>query len=220
MATLRPIGSFDDPADLVGGNADGAHGTGPMSKQQVSDLAVSAKRWAQAADSGASGVVVSDPSTPSDKDIYRANFSAGFIRVAGTALNFGAAADTILLGAGNWAKSFKLDGTAAAVLTADGKEYFVAFVCALLATVPTLYAVFGDEANTGAGVDLDADDIHDALDGIATIDHTVMQVIGRAKINRNAIDTIVDVFTDPAAATAEGSALLTERLHATVLSAT
>lgn len=210
--TIKALADLDTVAEWVGTLADGPHGTGPIKKQNLVDIMDTLIAHANRAQTqGPYGLVFTDPTTPSVIGAYRCDISAGYFGAKGTWLNFAAAPDTDIIAIG-----YQLDGSAAVVLTADGQTYNVAFVGALVSGTPTLFAVFGDEAADGAEAAVDNDDVHDALDAVANIDATTMIVLGRAKIQRVAVDTIVDTFIDPAAVSAAGSALLTERMSAGV----
>jgi hypothetical protein len=214
---IKNLADLDTIGEWIGTLGDGPHGTGPIKKQNLVDIMDTLIAHANRAQTqGPFGLVFVDPTTPSDIAIYRANISAGYFGAKGTWLNFAAAPDTVLIGAGAWGNSYKLDGTAAVVLSADGKTYDVAFVGALVLGVPTLFAVFGAEADDTFELPPDNDDVHDALDAVANIDATTMIVLGRAKIQRVAVATITDTFTDPAAVSTAGSALLSERMSAGV----
>lgn len=107
--------------------------------------------------------------------------------------------DTVLIGAGAWAKSFDLAGAPAVVLTADGQTYAFALVCYNISGTPTLYAVFGAEAADGAEVAPTVSQINSAMAAAAVVgmDLTTGLILGRAKIQRTAVDTISLTVVDP-----------------------
>lgn len=145
---------------------------------------------------------------------YQIDMSAGGVLVDGTFGAFALLNDQAIVGTGAWTKSFKLDGTAAALLTADGKTYWVALVVYRLNGVPTIYAIFGAEANDASEVAPTGAQCRAALlaANIATLDLSVGLVIARFKIQRVAVDTITVTHT-AAAATA---ALKAERVYGAI----
>lgn len=168
-----------------------------------------------------SGLVVSDPTTSSTITIYRVNISAGIAKVAGLFGAFNAQANVILLGAGTWAKSYALDGSDAAVLSADGQTYMVALVAVRATSGIVLCAVFGDEDDDGDEEDVSSAQIRTALDAalvatpagpLAGLDTSSFVVFGRMKIQRVAVDTITVTHTN----TITDSGLLNERLGGTL----
>lgn len=118
--------------------------------------------------------------------------------------------DEVLIGVGEWGNSFDLSGAAAVVLTADGQAYEFALVCVNVSGAPTLYAIFGAEDTLGAQVAPTTVQINTALTAaaVAGMDLTSGFVVGRAKIQRDAVDTMVLTNVDPAG----NAALRGERL--------
>jgi hypothetical protein len=158
-------------------------------------------------------VLAADGTTPSTTAILRMDLSAGEVLVGGDWLNQGALSDTVLIGAGTWAKSFKLDGTTAVVLTADGKTYWYVLVAVPVALTPALYAIFGAEANDGAEVAPTAEQIIAALTAAlgATYKPEFGVILNRVKVQR-AGGVITVTATDPAV----NAALKGERLAGTL----
>jgi hypothetical protein len=144
------------------------------------------------------------PTTPSDAAVYRLNISALQMMLGSLYKRLAAQVDVIIVGAGNWAKSFDLAGAAPAVL-ADGNEY----QAALVATFDEngsgdieLCLVFGAEAASSTAPT--ATEIVAALNlGLTTRDKATGIVLGRMTIGRSGATittTVVDPATDDALA--------------------
>lgn len=158
---------------------------------------------------------------------YEIDLSGGFCKVAGYAAIITALNDQPIVGTDEWAKSFKLDGTAAEVLSADGQTYEAAFVVLLDIDgsgngTLALHAFFGDEAADGAEVAPTGQQIRDAIDAAkaagnlaATINADAFLVIGRATYQRVATDTMTVTHADPAS----DAALASERYRGYSLAA-
>lgn len=146
---------------------------------------------------------------------YEIDLSAGGVLIDGTFGQIAALADQPIVGTDAWLKSFKLTGAAATVLSADGKTYDVALCVFRLDGVPTVYAIFGAEANDGAEVAPTGAQCRAALvlADIEDLDLSVGLVIARFKIQREAVDTIT--ATHVAAAT--DAALKAERVYGAIL---
>lgn len=145
-------------------------------------------------------LLVSDGTTGSTITIYRIDYTAGSVLVAGLPGIVAAGTDVILVGAGNWTKSYQLDGTAAVVLTADGQTYDMALVAIVVDGAVELHAVFGDEAADTAEVAPTDTEISAALilAGITNLETRAGVIIGRAKIQQ-AASAITLTGIDPAA---------------------
>jgi hypothetical protein len=145
-------------------------------------------------------LVSSDGGSGSTIALYRMNLAAGALIVAGALGRFAAAVDTVLIGAGEWAKSWALDGSPAVVLTADGKTYDVAIVALLVDGDVELHAVFGDEADDASEVEPTMTTIAAALAlaGITDLTERAGMIVARLKIQRVAVDTITMSHVDPA----------------------
>lgn len=158
---------------------------------------------------GDASALAANGTTPSTTAIYRMDLSSADILVAGKYLKQAALVDTILLGAGNWAKSFKLNGSAAAVLTADGKTYWYVLVAVLVGDVPALYAIFGDEADDTTETEPTAEQIVNALTAAlgSSYNDQFGVILSRVKVQR-AGGVIIITATDPAV----NNALKGERL--------
>ncbi len=158
-------------------------------------------------------VLAADGTAGSTTALYRMDLSAGDVLVGGDYLKQAALTDTVLIGAGAWGKSFKLDGTAAAVLTADGKTYWYVLVAIPGNLTPALYAVFGAEANDTAEVQPTAEQVANAL--TAALGSTYKQefgiILNRVKVQR-AGGAITVTATDPAVS----APLRAERLAGTL----
>lgn len=150
--------------------------------------------------------------------VIQIDLATGDCLVAGEYKRFAALNDQPIVGTAAWTKSFKLNGTAAAVLSADAKDYQIAIVVVNVADVPTLYAVFGAEAATGAAVDPTAAQIHAALAAaaVADMDTTAVLVIGRILAAR-AAGAVALTHTNPGTAGAAGDALKAERIFGSVV---
>ncbi|MFA6605146.1 MAG: hypothetical protein WCS88_04070 [Patescibacteria group bacterium] len=216
---LKTLSQLDTIAEFIGSLADSLHGTGPVSKQALVDMMDTMFSLSnQARSQVQTGMVSAAGTTPNTIAIYYANRSAGNAAVKGVWLNFAAVTDRILLGAGEWANSYTIAGVTpipAALLAST--DYAVAFVLALVAGVPTEFAVFSAAAATGTAVPPTPTQIHTALAAVADIDATCMLVTGRCVIARDGAGNVVTTDTDPAAVSAPGSALLTERMSAGIL---
>lgn len=127
-----------------------------------------------------------------DKDKYTFDLSTGDMLVNGVFARFTALNDEVLIGAGEWGKSYNSAGGAAVVLSADGTEYY----CHIVAIGSVLHAVFSDEAASGAGAALSAAATRAALVAAGVTGHGT--IVATIKINRNAVDTIVMTHADPA----------------------
>jgi hypothetical protein len=194
----------------------------PVDYQALRDLVCSALKGESKVDCG---LVSSDGTSGSTIAIYRLDLSAGIVEAAGLFAAFAAQPDVILLGAGNWAKSYKLNGAAGAVLSADGKTYNAAIVAVRVTAGVVLCAVFGAEANDGAEAAVTSAQIRTALDAalaatpagpLAGLDTSSFVVCSRVKIQRVAVNTIVYTHTN----TITNSTLLNERLGGTLGSLT
>lgn len=163
-------------------------------------------------------LVTDDGTSGSTIALYRINIARGKSLCGNVFKEWAAQADVVLIGAGQWDKSLQLDGSAAVVLTADGKTYDVALVQVLIAGVPTLYAIFGDEADDASEVAPDTAGIKAALAAADITDHdaSVGGVVARFKIQREAVDTITMTHVDPSGTTAAELALAAERLQGTL----
>ena len=162
----------------------------------------------------ADGELASDPgTTPSTITLYSMDMSVGDALVGGILGRFAAQTDTLLIGAGEWGKSYALDGSPAVVLTADGQTYDAVIVAILVSGAVELHAVFGDEAADTAEVDPTNLQIATALRAasITGLDTSAGLVIARFKIQRVATDTITETHVDPADTGAPGVALAQER---------
>lgn len=146
-------------------------------------------------------LISSDPTTPSTIAIYRIQYAAGALLVGGVYKRFAAADDVIFLGAGATLDAYALDGSAAAVLTADGQTCWAALCAIVVDGAVQLVVVLGDEAADGAEVAPDAQAISDALVAAEIADHQPKAgglVLARWKVQREAVDTITYTHTDPA----------------------
>lgn len=181
-------------------------------------------RIAQSADARQIGTRVLTPSTsllPSAGASaiitqYEIDLTTGDVLINGTFGRITALNDEPIVGTDAWLKSFKLDGSAATVLSADGKTYWCALVIGLVSGVATLFAVFGAEANDGAEVAVSQAQVLAALEAsdYANLDTTALLVVGRIKIKRVATDTITYTVTAPAS----NAALEAERQAEPILS--
>lgn len=158
-------------------------------------------------------LLAANGTTPSTIAIYRINLSLGEALVGGDYLKQIALVDTVLIGTGTWGKSIKLDGSAAAVLSADGKTYWVALVAVPINGAPALYAVFGAEAADTFEVALTPAQIVAALTAAlgTTYNPNFGLILNRVKLQRVG-GAIVVTVTDPAT----DNALKGERLAGTL----
>jgi hypothetical protein len=145
-------------------------------------------------------LVFVDGSTPSAIAIYRVDYTAGNVLVSGISGIIAAGTDVVLIGAGEWGKSYQLDGSDAVVLTADGKTYWCAIVAIIVSGAVELHAVFGDEADDASEVQVTTQQIKDALTaaGITGLQERGGMVVGRIKIQRVAVDTMTLTNLSPA----------------------
>jgi hypothetical protein len=145
-------------------------------------------------------LISSNPTTPNTTALYRANIAAGATNVGGYYKRWAAAADQVFIGAGQDIVTYKLDGTAAVVLTADGKTYWLALVAVVVDADVELRAIVGAEADDASEVAITAAQINTALRAADITDHDpdVFQVLQRIKVQRVATDTITMTHTNPA----------------------
>lgn len=145
-------------------------------------------------------MLAADGTSGSTTALYRMDLSAGDILVGSEYLDQAALTDTVLIGTGAWGKSFALDGSAAVVLTADGKTFIYALVVVLVAGTPTVYAVFGDEAADGSEVAPTVAGIIGALQEVIgdSYDSKFGLITNLVKVQR-AGGVITVTATDPAA---------------------
>lgn len=145
-------------------------------------------------------LVAADGSTGSVIAVYRIDYTAGSVLVAGLPAVFGAGTDVILIGASEWGKSYQLDGSSAVVLTADGKTYDMVVVAIVVDGAVTLHAVFGDEATDSEEVALTMTTISAALIAadITDIEARAGVIVARMTFQRVATDTITVTNIDPA----------------------
>jgi hypothetical protein len=146
-------------------------------------------------------LLTADGSTASVIDQYYMDYSAGSVLIAGLPGIIAAGTDVGLIGAVDWGKSYKLDGTAAVILTADGKTYDMAVVAIVVNGAVQLHAVFGAEAADAAEVAPTMTQISAALiaAGITNIETRAGLVVARMKFQRVAVDTITVTNIVPAA---------------------
>lgn len=175
---------------------------------------------------GADSALLSSDGAGTSITAYEIDLTTGIARVGGKMTSLPALNDEEIVGAGQWAKSYALDGEAPAVLSADGKTYEAAIV-AILAGDPLVVdhaIVVGAEAADGAEVAPTEQQIRDALEAATTretsplllSDLAVFLVVGRIKIQREAVDTIAMTHT----AAASDAALKIERARGVSLAAT
>lgn len=132
--------------------------------------------------------------------LYDVDIAAGSAFVGGYYKRWAAATDQVLIGAGQDIETYKLDGTAAAVLTADGKTYWCAIVAIVVNGAVELRAVVGDEADDASEEAITPAQINTALRAASITNHDpdVFLVLDRIKIQRVATDTMTLTHTDPA----------------------
>jgi len=159
-----------------------------------------------------------NPTTANTIALYRADYTAGALRVGGVYKRFAAGTDQKFLDGSPDIPSYNLDGSTITALSADGKTYWFALVAVLVAGTPSLRGVVGAEADNGAEVPLTAQQIRDALGAasIADVDADAFLVLARIKVQRVATDTITLTHTDPAS----DDALAAERGRGYSLAAT
>lgn len=118
--------------------------------------------------------------------LYTVDIPAGEVLVDGTHDRAAAAADSVLIGAGQTVTSYALDGSAAAVIPDDDDSVRFALVAILVNGAVELRAVFGDVAADGAETAPTAAEIGTALQAaeIANADLTVGVILGRGKVAR------------------------------------
>ena len=155
-------------------------------------------------------VVLSAGPSASTIAVYNVQWTGGAVLVAGIHSFVASAADQDILA---WGRSWALDGSAAVALSADGKTYWVAFVFVVVAGALELHAIFGDEADDASEVEVTNTQIKAALTaaGITDLETHVGLTVARVKIQRVAVDTIVQTYAD---ATTD-NLLAAERLGAT-----
>lgn len=187
------------PHPIIQTRSQGPEGLNAVQSLELQDTETRALSRVRGDDDGA--LLSSDGTSGSTTALYRIDYTAGDALVAGALGRFSAGTDVILIGAGEWAKSYALDGTAAVILTADGKTYDMAVVALLVDGDVELHAVFGDEADDASEVEPDAVAIAAALRlaGITDLYARAGMVVMRVKVKRVATDTITMTHTDPAA---------------------
>lgn len=195
-----------------GANYQTDTGRGLIKRSAVQDALLRAVDGIQADSNTA--LLSSDGTSGSTIALYRIDLAAGRITCGGVAKAFAAQADVVLLGSGTWGKSIDLEGNAPTALTADGQTYYVLIVCVSVSGVPTLYAIFGDEAADGEEVVPSDLELRQALvaAGISGDDGTAAHVINEILVQREATDTITMTHQDPAAATEAGDDLAAGRM--------
>ena len=185
------LGTLPDAVGRVRGQHEDSRGY--LSMQAVRNLLQSVFAWAVAwtARMVDTGLVFTDGSSGSTIALYRVDWTVGDL-ILMSFKRFALATDVIVLGAGEWGKSHTLAGATPAALTADGQTYWVVWVVILVSGVPTLHAVFGDEAADTGESKPDESEIQTALaaSSIAGYDPTLGLIVGETKIQRVAVDTI------------------------------
>jgi hypothetical protein len=164
-------------------------------------------------------ILADDGSSGSTIALYRMDLSVGDALVGSKFLDQAALTDTVLVGAGEWGKSFALDGSAAVVITADGKTCYYTLVAVLINDVPTLYAIFGAEALDGNEVEPTECEIIDALiaAGIAGYEPRYGLILNEVLVQR-AGGAMTLTAKDPAAVDALKEKRLAGTLNRIVLS--
>lgn len=202
------------PSSKLKGRGAAVSSEGPLGYQDVRDLFVKTRQEniCNATRMVDAGLVASDPTTPNTIAIYRVNLTAGTAMVSGLAAYFAAGDDQVFLGAGAVLDAYKLDGTAGAVLTADGKTYWAAFVNYSADGSLGQCVILGAEADDASEAQVTSAQILAALKaaGLTNLDSTVFNVFARIKIQRVAVDTITMTHT----AVTDGG-LATERARGT-----
>lgn len=150
------------------------------------------------------GLLAANPTTPNTIAVYGVNISAGRVRVGGVFARLGAAVDQVLIGAGQDIPTYKLDGTAAVVLSADGKTFWLALVEVVDAGSVVHRAVVGAEADDTSELELSVSDVDTALRAALasgldpTLEPDAWLSISAIKVQRVAVDTITYTHTNPA----------------------
>lgn len=187
-------------------------GRGNMKRSAVADAVLRCADGIQGDSDTA--LLTTDGTSGSTIALYRIDIAAGRITCGGVAKSFAAAADTVILGSGTWGRSIDLTGATPTALSADGKTCYVLIVCVSVASVPTLYAIFGAEADDGAEEvpsDLELRQALEAAD-ITDDDALAAHVIGEILVQREATDTITMTHQDPAEVSAAGDDLAAGRM--------
>jgi len=136
--------------------------------------------------------------------VYEIDLTKCAVLVGGIADHIAALDDKDLLTPAD-IKSYKLDGTAAVALTADGKTYMIALVAIVVSGAVELVAVFGDEANDGSEAEPTEAECQAAIVAAGITGHEAWRggvIINRAKIQRVAVDTMAftwETITDDGA---------------------
>jgi len=127
--------------------------------------------------------------------------AAGAVQIAGIHKRAALLNDQSIVGTAAWAKSFKTTGAAAAVLSADEKDYEIAMVWVLKDGVPTEYAIFGPEADTGEAEAPTIAQIRAGLkaSGVTGLDTDFILVSGRILAARDDESAVALTHLDPAA---------------------
>jgi glycerate kinase len=154
-------------------------------------------------------LLTTDGTSGSTIALYRIDIAAGNPLVSGVVAIMATAADTVILGAGTWDKSYTLAGGTPAALSADGKTYDIAVVAIVVSGAVQLHAVFGAEADDTSEVAPTTQQIKDALiaASITGLQQRGGLVVARVKIQRVATDTITMTHTT----SASNAGLLLER---------
>jgi len=181
-------------ADILGDHTAGPHGTdGMISRQAVRNL-IQAHHVDVMGKLGSRCIAGGQTSDGGNLaiDLYDIDMTALRVMVGGVPALVAALDDAVYIGAGQSVTSYKLDGTAAAVLTADGKTFEAALVAILVDGDIELRVVCGDEANDGSEVAPTAAQIKAALVAAGITDHdtTVGVVVCRMLVKRVAVDTM------------------------------
>lgn len=125
-------------------------------------------------------------------DLYDVDMTALKVMVGGVPAFVAALDDVVMIGAGASLVSYALDGTAAVVLTADGKCCECAIVAILVNGDVELRAVFSDEEDGTTPTAPTSAEIKAALAAAAIADHDATSgvIVARIKIIREATNTM------------------------------
>ena len=187
--TLRGLLNEIPGQDLSGRSRESVTGLTPIRAEAYQDLARFLLCVINTTLLGAvnTGGVVSDGGTVTTTAI-QINMTTFDCRLGGFFARHAALTNQAIFGTGAWAKSIKLDGTAASMPSENGKSMRVALVAVRLANGNAdLWLVCGAEANDAAEVAPTAAQIQTALalKAISTRDSTCALIINRFKIARS-----------------------------------
>lgn len=187
-------------------------GRGVIEFQTLRDMQLNTCKRATRVESG--GGACDDGTGGSTTALYAIDYPATEVVIDGVFKRFAAGVDQVLIGAGQDIVSYDLAGAAAVVIPTNDNDAKFVVVAVLVSGVPTLFAIFGAVAGTGAAVAPTTAQIRTALlaAGIANADETVCLPLFRGTAARGT-DAVAITGVDPAS----DDALRAEQVVGTLL---